>query len=121
MPQQSSLAFARAINASDMEAAALCFARDACLITPDATAIRGREEIRPILDQMVARHSRIEVQASSVLVAGEAALASERWRIRSHGVEDSVFEQSTRPMLVLRHLEGAWKLAIVAPWGWGIS
>lgn len=121
MPQQSSLAFARAINASDFEAATLCFAKDACLLTPDATAIRGRVEIRRILKQMVARRSQIEVQASSVLIAGEAALASECWRIRSLGTEDSIFEQSTRPTLLWRNLEGAWKLTIATPWGWGFS
>jgi len=32
-----------------VDAAAHCFANDACLVTPDATAVRGRDEIRPIL------------------------------------------------------------------------
>jgi AcrR family transcriptional regulator len=32
------------------------FARDGCLITADATAIRGRERIRPVTAQMVLRH-----------------------------------------------------------------
>jgi ketosteroid isomerase-like protein len=118
-PQQVSLAFAQALNASDLEAATYCFAKDACLITPDATAIRGREEIRPILAQLIARGTRIEVQASSVLVTGEVALGSERWAIRSAGAEGTVFEQSSSPVVVSRLIEGAWKLAIAAPWGWG--
>lgn len=118
-PQQVSHAFAGAINVSDLEAATYCFAKDGCLITPDATAIRGREEIRPILAQLIARGTRIEVKASSVLVNGEVALGSERWAIRSAGAEGTVFEQSSCPVIVARLVKGTWKLAIVAPWGWG--
>jgi ketosteroid isomerase-like protein len=118
-PQQVSLAFAQAINASDLDAATYCFAKDACLLTPDATAIRGREEIRPILAQLIARGTRIEVKASSALVTGEVALGSERWSIRSAGAEGTVFEQSSCPVMVARLVEGTWKLAIAAPWGWG--
>jgi ketosteroid isomerase-like protein len=116
-PEQSTTAFVESINAADLDAATHCFAKDACLITPDATEIRGREEIRPILAQLIDRESRIEIQARSILIAGEVALGSERWRIRSAGAEGSVFEQASSPKLVLRHLEGAWKLAIAAFWG----
>jgi hypothetical protein len=82
-------------------------------------AIRGREEIRPILARLIARRTRIEVTASSLPAAGEVALGSERWTIRSAGPEGAVFAQDSSPALVLRNLEGAWKLAIAAPWGWG--
>jgi ketosteroid isomerase-like protein len=118
-PRESTRAFAQAINAADLHAATYCFAKDACLVTPDATAIRGREEIRPILAQLIARQTRIEVLSSSVLVAGVVALGSERWAIRSAGPEGTVFSQDSSPALVLRKLEGAWKVAIAAPWGWG--
>ena len=120
-PRQSTAAFARAINAADLDAATHCFAKDACLITPDATTIRGREGIRPILAQLIARESRIEVQASSLLLAGEVALGSERWVIRSAGAQGAVFAQASNPTMVLPLLEGAWKLVIAAPWGWGMS
>jgi uncharacterized protein (TIGR02246 family) len=112
-------ALAEAINEADLYAATHCFAKDACFVTPDATAIRGREEIRPILAQLIARGSQIEVLSSSVLVGGETALASERWVVRSAGPDGSVFEQRLAPTLVARWVEGRWKLAVAAPWGWG--
>jgi ketosteroid isomerase-like protein len=118
-PREITRVFAEAINASDLHAATYCFAKDACLLTPDATAIRGREEIRPVLAQLIARQTQIEVLASSVLLAGDLALGSECWRIRSAAAEGAVFAQESRPALVMRNLEGAWKLAIAAPWGWG--
>jgi ketosteroid isomerase-like protein len=119
-PQQCTLTFAGAIGDGNLETATSCFAKDACLLTPDATAIRGRAEIRPILAQLIARRTWIEVLSSSVLVAGEVALGSERWAIRSAGAEGSVFEQLSSPTVVARYVEGSWKLAIAAPWGWGL-
>jgi ketosteroid isomerase-like protein len=118
-PRQTIRAFVAAINAGDSQLATRAFAKDACLLTPDATAIAGREEIRPLLAQLIARQTQIEVLAGSLLIAGPLALGSERWRICSSGADEAVFEQLTSPALVLRWIEGAWKLAIAAPWGWG--
>lgn len=116
-PEQGTIAFAEAINAADLDAAACCFTRNACLVTPDSTAIEGRENVRPILAQWISRQAQIEIQARTVLVAGETALSSERWLVRSAGTEGGVFEQVSTCRLVLSYLEGVWKLAIAAPWG----
>jgi uncharacterized protein (TIGR02246 family) len=114
------LGFVRALSDGDLDAATACFARDACLITPDATAVHGRDRIRPLLAQLVARRTEIEVELSTVIGAGEVILASERWRVRSGaGGEAPRIEQTLHPTLVLRRVEGEWKLAIAAPWGWG--
>lgn len=117
VPERTRAALTRALDAADLAAATSCFARDACFLTPDATVIHGREEIRPILAQMIARGTQVDVLCSSVLIAGEVALVSERWRISSAGAEGSVFEQSASPKMVLRRVEGDWKLSIAALWG----
>jgi ketosteroid isomerase-like protein len=116
-PEQRVIAFAAAINAGDPQAASNCFVKDAVLLTPDSTAVNGRERVRSILLQLVSRQIRIEVQARTVLVAGEVALGSERWRVRSAGTEGTIFEQTTSPKWVLSYVEEDWKLAIAAPWG----
>jgi ketosteroid isomerase-like protein len=118
-PQHTTRVFTAAINAANLAAATNCFAKDACLVTPDATAIKGREEIRQILAQLIDRRTQIEVLGSSVLVAGGVALSSDRWTISSAGAGGTVFAQELVPALVLRQLEGVWKLAVAAPWGWG--
>lgn len=115
-PQESTRAFAASIGRADLDAAAYCFAKDACLVTPDATAVRGREEIRPILHQLIVVESQIEVQESSVLAAGEVALGTERWIVTSRGSEGDSFSRALTPMLVLRQLEDVWKLAVALPW-----
>jgi len=116
-PDQSTRAFADSISRGDLEAAASCFAKDACLLTPDSTVIRGRDEIRPILRQMIAVGSRIEVQESAVVLAGEVALGTDRWVVTSAGSEGEPFSRTLTPTMVLRQVEGVWKLAVAMPWG----
>jgi ketosteroid isomerase-like protein len=115
---KSCLAFTQALSAGDLDSAAAGFARDGCLITADATAIHGRERIRPLLAQMILRSTRIQVELSSSVDAGSAVLASQRWRISSGEPGRRRFEQVTDALLVLRHIEAEWKLSIVAPWGY---
>jgi ketosteroid isomerase-like protein len=115
-PRESTRALAAAISRGDLETAARCFAKDACLLTPDATAVRGREEIKPILHQLIVTGSQIEVQDSSIVLAGEVALGSERWIVTSAGSEGSPFTRTLTPTVVLRQIEDVWKLAVAMPW-----
>src|SRR3954471_5133220 len=103
-PQESTRAFALSISRGDLDAAAYCFAKDACLVTPDATAVRGRDEIRPILHQLILLESQIEVQESSIFAGGEVALGTESWVVTSLGSEGAPFTRSLTPMVVLQEL-----------------
>jgi ketosteroid isomerase-like protein len=116
-PGRVSRTFAEAVSSGNLGLAVSCFSRDACFLTPDATAIRGREGIRGVLAQLIARRPRIQVEQSSVLEAGDAAFVRERWKIRSAGADGSSFIQVSSAVLFLRCLEDHWKLAIAAPWG----
>jgi ketosteroid isomerase-like protein len=116
-PSEGTRVFAESISRGDIDAAACCFAKDACLLTPDSTVIRGREEIRPILRQLIAAGSKIEVQESSVVLAGEVALGTERWIVTSAGSEGEAFSRTLTPTVVMRQVEGVWKLAVAMPWG----
>src|SRR4051794_9794833 len=114
------LALPKLIGSGNLEAASGCFARDACLLAPDATAIHDREHIRPLLAQLIARRIQIEVEQSNVLISGDVAFARERWRMSAHGAAGSShYEQSCDPYLVLKRIEGSWKISIAALWGWG--
>ncbi|HEU5061758.1 MAG TPA: nuclear transport factor 2 family protein [Solirubrobacterales bacterium] len=107
--------FASVLSAGDLEGAAACFARDGCLVTPDGTAVHGRDRIRSVLAQMVVNRTEIEVELSSSISSGEVMLVRERWRVRS-GENGGQLEQTLHPTLVLRQIEAAWKLSIAAPW-----
>jgi ketosteroid isomerase-like protein len=120
-PHGACPSFARALNSDDLEAAAACFARDGCLITPDATAVHGRDSVRAVLAQMVARQTRILVEESNAIRAGEVILARERWRVQAGELAGSPIDQTLSAVLVLRWIEETWKLTIAAPWGWTVA
>lgn len=113
---QTHLAFARALGTGDLELATTCFARDACLITADATVVHGRDRIRPLLAQLIARRIEVTVELSNIFGGGDVAIARERWSIRSAAA--GPFVQTIYPALVMRRIESEWKLVIAAPWGW---
>ena len=115
-PRESTRALAASISCGDLDSAAHCFTKDACLLTPDATAVRGREEIKPILHQLIVAGSQIEVQDSSIVLAGEVALGHERWVVTSAGSEGSSFTRTLTPTVVLRQIEDIWKVAVATPW-----
>jgi ketosteroid isomerase-like protein len=116
-PEETTRALAASISRGDLQGATSCFAKDACLLTPDATVVRGRGEIKPILYQLIVARSQIEVQESSIVLAGEVALGTERWLLSSAGSEGEAFTRALTPTMVLRRLEGVWKLAVAMPWG----
>jgi ketosteroid isomerase-like protein len=107
-----------ALGERELDRAVNCFGREGCLITPDRTAIHGRERIRPVLSQMIQRRTVIRVEESFVLSAGDLALASERWTMRCDGPGDGRFAIASTPRLVLRRRGTEWKLEIAALWGW---
>jgi ketosteroid isomerase-like protein len=115
-PEQVPSAFVAALNAGQLQPAALCFAPDACLVSPDSTAVSGRVEIRALLAQMIERGSRIEVEASTSVLAGDVAFVSQRWTLSALAVVGERYTQALTPTLVLRRLGAGWMLAIVMPW-----
>ena len=108
--------FIAALSAGDVRAATACFTREACLITPDGTAIHGRSEIAGILDQLRARRTEISVEQLVVREAGDVALADGRLTIRSDGPEGARITQSCDPAAALHRVEGTWKIAVLDPW-----
>jgi uncharacterized protein (TIGR02246 family) len=116
-PAQNALyAFIAALSDGNLGAAAACFTREGCMITPDGTAVHGRSEIAAILAQLIARRTEIEVEQLVVRRAGDVALATGRLTLRSDGPEGVRIEQACDPTLALRRVEDRWKIAILAPW-----
>jgi ketosteroid isomerase-like protein len=107
-------ALKRALSTGDLDAAAACFAPDACLVTSDATEVHGEAAIRSRLAKLIESRAEVTIELAGVLAAGDIALAHERWTI--NGAEG--FSRIPHPTLVLRRVGVEWKLAIAAPWGW---
>ena len=68
---------------------------------------------------MIQRRTEILVELSSSIGVGEVVLIHQRWRISSGDRGGEVCAQVSDAVLVVRQVEGVWKLSIVAPWGYG--
>lgn len=115
-PVETVRAFAGALGLGDLEAAMACFAADSCFVTPDSTTVSGRGAIRGVLAQLIAQTTKISIESSSTLFAGDVAFVNQHWQIRVGASADAAYLQPVNPVLVLRHEEGNWKLAVAAPW-----
>ena len=109
-------AFIAALSAADLSAATACFTRAGCMLTPDGTAVHGRADIAPILAQLIARETEIEVEQLAIHVAGDVALASGRLAMRSTGLAGERLVQDCGSNVALQRVEGTWKIAVLAPW-----
>jgi ketosteroid isomerase-like protein len=115
-PPGAAKALSAAINAGDLDRAIECFSVDGAIVTPDATTVHGREKIRPILAQMIARRTSVEAATVGVRMAGSVALVSERWNLRTPGPESAIHESRSDPLLALRLLHDGWKVIHASPW-----
>jgi uncharacterized protein (TIGR02246 family) len=120
-PRLACEALARAINARDPEAALDCFAPGAVLVWADGSTAQGEQAIRARLQELIASGAEVGIELRGVLVAEDLALTHERWQISYGGVPDPRLSHSPCPSLVMRLLDGEWKLAIAAPWGQAAS
>ena len=101
----------------DCAAAAACFTREGCMITPDGTAVHGRAEVGG------------DPRAADRTPHGDRGRAARRApgrrRRPRHRPPDAALrrpgrgraiEQTCSLTLALRRIEGAWKIAILSPW-----
>jgi ketosteroid isomerase-like protein len=108
--------FIATLGAGELSAAAACFTRKGCMVTPDGTAVHGRADIAAILAQLIARRTEIEVEQLVVRQADDIALAIGWFAMRSDGPDGARVSQSCGPTAALQLVEGSWKIAVLAPW-----
>jgi uncharacterized protein (TIGR02246 family) len=108
--------FVAAVGAGDAVSAAACFTRKGCLVTPDGTAVHGRADIARLVAQLISRRTEVEIEQLAIRPAGDVALATGYLKMRSDAAEGARIAQGCEPTVVLRRVEGTWKIAILAPW-----
>lgn len=120
-PEQVSIDFARAVSDGDLDGAASLFAEDACFLMADGQEVRGRANIRAILEPLLANRPAMEVEIDRMIVVGGTAVGSERWWMSFADAGGSAFEQSgTSTVVMRRSAEQGWQLCVDAPWGFGV-
>lgn len=101
-PAYASRVFTSELERRDLRAATAALTRDACFLTRDATAINGREEIRVVLAQLIARRPLFQIEPYSLLSLGDLVLARERWTMHFQVEAAAPLREATNTTLLLR-------------------
>jgi uncharacterized protein (TIGR02246 family) len=116
-PAALSAAFAAAMQAGDLEAALALWHHDAAIVRPDGQLVCGREAIAAALKALIDHGVELTIELAAVYDAGETALGTGTLTMSaSNG--DGNFEHSSDAVVIYRRdRDGAWRIALDAPWG----
>jgi len=115
-PAQLGRLFAERANAGDLDGMLALYEHSATFIGPDGASASGRDAIRGRLEDLLAMKPKITATGSQVVIAGEVALISNRWRMTlgtSEGKQAGVDGESTE--VARRQPDGGWRYAIDHP------
>ncbi len=117
-PSVLSRDFAAAINARDVDAALALWIEDAAILSPDGQEVRGLQEIAAALHALVDNGASVEVQVSDLYTAGDVAMALGTLTLTGSDADGNAYSQQSQSVVVYtRGSDGAWRVAIDAPWG----
>jgi enoyl-CoA hydratase len=115
-PTQLGRLFAERANARDLDGMVALYEHSATFLGPDGTRASGRDAIRGSLENLLAMKPTISPLGSQVVIAGDVALMSNRWRMTfgaRDGEQTGVDGQSTE--VARRQPDGGWLYAIDNP------
>jgi enoyl-CoA hydratase len=115
-PGQLGRLFAERANAGDLEGMLALYEDDATFVGPDGGRASGRNAIRERLEGLLAMNPQITATSSQVVMAGEVALISGRWRMTlgpGDGETEGFDGASTE--VARRQFDGGWLYVIDNP------
>jgi uncharacterized protein (TIGR02246 family) len=116
-PHELAEQFAAAINRRDLDAAAAMWTEDAAIVAPDGSLVRGRAAIVKALEALVGNGARCEIEVAGVYEAGDTALATGSLTLSGDGHDGPYEHRSDSTVVYARGADGAWRIALDAPWG----
>jgi uncharacterized protein (TIGR02246 family) len=117
-PAELSEAFAEALARGDVEEALELWVEDATILTASGDAVQGREAIGAALRALVENGAEVEIELTRTVTAGDVALGLGTLTLRGTGADGQPFRhRSSSAVIYTRCPDGAWRVAIDAPWG----
>lgn len=115
-PEQLGRLFAERANAGDLEGLLALYEDSATLVGPDGGSASGSDAIRERLEGLLAMAPHITPTSSRVVMAGDVALMSNRWRM-SLGVGDGELAglDGASTEVARRQPDGGWLYVIDNP------
>jgi ketosteroid isomerase-like protein len=115
-PEELGRLFAERVNAADLEGLVALYEESATFVGPDGGSASGSDAIRERLEGLLAITPEVAPTSSQVVMAGDVALMSTRWKMSlgASGGELTVFDgRSTE--VARRQPDGSWLYAIDSP------
>jgi uncharacterized protein (TIGR02246 family) len=117
-PAELSAAFAEALAQHDVERAMELWVEEPTILTPAGEAVQGRAAIAAALEVLVANGTDVKIDLRRSITAGDVALGLGTLTLSGIGSDGKPFsQQSTSAVIYKRCSDGAWRVAIDAPWG----
>jgi uncharacterized protein (TIGR02246 family) len=115
-PEQLASLFAERVNAGDIEGMLALYEDDATFVGPDGARTSGNDAIRERLKVLLSMKPQLTTTNSELVMAGDIALMSNRWRMTLRAAEGEVAEvdgQSTE--VARRQPDDGWLYVIDSP------
>jgi enoyl-CoA hydratase len=115
-PAQLGRLFAKRANTGDLEGMLALYEEDATFVGPDGASASGGDAIRERLEGLLATNPQITATGSQVVMAGDVALMSNRWRMTLGAGEDETagFDGASTEV-ARRQPDGGWLYVIDNP------
>jgi uncharacterized protein (TIGR02246 family) len=115
-PEQLGRVFAERANARDLDGMLVLYEDSATFLGPDGERASGRDAIRERLEGLLAMKPQITLTSSKMVVAGDIALMSNRWRmtLAGGGNEQAGFD-GVSTEVARRQPDGGWLYVIDNP------
>lgn len=115
-PEDCDRLFGEAVNRGDAAAVAALY-ESGGVLTLDGSVFTGPDQIRAVLEGMVATKARLTMNVTKVLRGGDdVAVLYNDWRMTVTGPDGKAQESSGKAIeIVRRQADGSWKFVIDDP------
>lgn len=106
------------INSGDVESALKQYEENAVFVAEVGNVITGKDSISVALNELVSVKPRIETISHELLISGDVALYSAKWKMSGIGPDGCAFVQEGISADVLkRNSDNEWLISIDNPYG----
>jgi len=100
----------------DLDSVVALYEPDACFLPESGEPLAGRERIRPMLAELIARKTELHGEVVKVMTVGDVAVLYTDWQGQGLDGSAKVIEYRSRAIEVLRRQpDGKWKLIVGDP------
>ncbi len=117
-PAEVSEAFLAAFNSGDIEAILSYYGPDGVFVTEQGQALKGPDEIRPMLEDFMAMKPNLQSDNSKLISAGDLAVNVMKWTLTGTGPDGAAVSMQGSGFDVMRRQpDGSWNVVVDNPWG----